>query len=56
MENQETKTEVKKKEKVEYFTDEMHREMYIFQEGFKQSKSGKATIDVIKVSSLRGRR
>lgn len=56
MENQETKTKVKKVEKVEYFTDEMHREMYVFQEGYKQPKNGKATVDVIKVSSLRGRR
>jgi len=30
-----------KKEKVEYFTDEMHNNIYTFQDGYKQSKSAK---------------
>jgi vacuolar-type H+-ATPase catalytic subunit A/Vma1 len=32
-----------KKEKIAYFTDEMHKEIYAFQEGYKQTKSAKPT-------------
>jgi hypothetical protein len=36
---QKPKVAKKEKKKVEYFTDDMHRSMFIFQEAYKKGKS-----------------
>jgi len=37
--------------KVEYFTDEMHKGIFAFQEGYKHPKGGKAVMPTIKFSA-----
>lgn len=43
-----TKEKKVKKEKVEFFTDEMHKGIFAFQEGYKSPKGGKAVMATIK--------
>lgn len=42
-----------KKPKVELFTDEMAKNIYPFQEGYKQSKMGKPTQPTISFKSIK---
>lgn len=38
-------------EKVEYFTDEMHKEIFAFQDGYKASKGSKPVMKTISLST-----
>lgn len=44
---------VEKKEKVAYFTDEMHRNTFAFPDGYKQAKGGKAVMGTIKLGGFK---
>jgi len=40
-----------KKEKIEYFTDDMHKDIFLFQEGYKSSKGNKPVMKTISLST-----
>lgn len=45
------KKQVKKEEKVEYFTDDMHKEIFLFQDQYKASKGSKPVMKTISLSA-----
>ncbi len=49
MKKKEVKKEVKKV--IEYFTDDMHKEIFLFQEGYKSGKGSKPVMKSISLSA-----
>lgn len=44
------KKAIKKEEKVEYFTEEMHKDIYVFQDQYKGNKGGKPAMKTISLT------
>ena len=43
----------KKEPKVEYFTDDMHKEIFAFQEAYKNTKGSKPSVKTISLKSFK---